>query len=110
MDHLPELERALRTAQEGFRRYNEAAFPARPPEFFALELAGEAGELANNEKRIWKGRQIAREKLADEAADVFIAVVNYANARGIDLAGAVSSKLHEIERRRLRDKEDDLPL
>ncbi|MBI5154506.1 hypothetical protein HZA57_04640, partial [Candidatus Poribacteria bacterium] len=49
-------------------------------------------------------------ELADEAADVLIAVVNYANARGMDLGAAVATKLHEIERRRLRDREDELPL
>lgn len=110
LSFIPELERALSTAQSGFRAYNLAAFPARPAEFFALELAGEAGEIANNEKKIWKGRSIPHGELADEAADVLIAVVNYANARGIDLAAAVGGKLREIERRRLRDSEDGLPL
>lgn len=107
---VPELEQALRTAQDGFARYNAAAFPSRPPEFFALELAGEAGELANKEKKLWKGRAIPPEDLADEAADVVIAAVNYANARGLDLAGAVARKLREIERRRRADADAGLPL
>lgn len=110
LSFVPALEMALRVAQVGFAAYNEAAFPARPPEFFALELAGEAGEVANKEKKRWKGREIPLAELADEAADVLIAVVNYANARGIDLAGAVAAKLREIERRRLADKERGLPL
>jgi len=110
LSFIPPLENALRQAQEGFNAYNCAAFPKRPAEFFALELAGEAGEIANNEKKIWKGREIPHEDLADEAADVLIAVVNYANARGIDLAGAVAEKLHEIERRRRRDREEGKPL
>ncbi|MCB2153350.1 hypothetical protein KQI84_00560 [bacterium] len=110
MDFVEDLRRALATAQQGFRDYNRAAFPERPAEFFALELAGEAGEIANKEKKVWKGRDIPLEDLADEAADVVIAAVNYSNARGIDLAQAVADKLHEIERRRLRDKEKGLPL
>ncbi len=107
---IPALEEALRTAQEGFDLYNRVAFPARPAEFFALELAGEAGEVANKEKKVWKGREIPLEDLADEAADVLIAVVNYANARGIDLASAVGAKLTEIERRRLVDLDEGRPV
>lgn len=97
---LDQVEATLRITQQRFDEYNRAAFPPRPPEFFALELAGETGELANKEKKIWKGRDIPREELAEEAADVFIAVINYANARGIDLAGAVADKTRAIERRR----------
>ncbi len=110
LDFIEPLRAALATAQAGFREYNAAAFPPRTPQFFALELAGEAGEVANKEKKAWKGREIPHDELADEAADVFIAVVNYANSRGIDLAAAVGEKLLEIERRRLRDKEDGKPL
>jgi len=101
LDFIPALEEALSRAQKGFDRYNRQAFPRRPPEFFALELSGEAGELANKEKKLWKGRAVDCGELADEAADVFIAVVNYANSRGMDLAAAVAGKLREIERRRL---------
>lgn len=106
LEFLDSVRSALETAQHGLDRYNEAAFPKRPPEFFALELAGEAGEVANKEKKLWKGRDLPREELADEAADVFIALVNYANARGIDLGNAVVAKVREIERRRLADLAD----
>lgn len=91
----------LASIQRGFDDYQKACFTERAPEFFALELNGEAGELANNEKKAWKGKAIAHGLFEDEAADVFIALVNYANARGVDLAEAVSRKLEEIERRRL---------
>lgn len=106
LSFLGDLEAALRAALAGFERYNRAAFPARPPQFFALELAGEAGEVANDEKKAWKGRDVAPERLADEAADVFIALVNYANSRGIDLAAAVCAKVREIERRRIAEGDD----
>jgi NTP pyrophosphatase (non-canonical NTP hydrolase) len=83
--------------QQGFDAYQQAAFIARPPEFFCLELCGEAGELANLEKKLWKGRDIAHADLADEAADIFIALMNYCNARGIDLSHAVANKLLRIK-------------
>ncbi|MBI5153673.1 hypothetical protein HZA57_00415, partial [Candidatus Poribacteria bacterium] len=63
MGHVADLEKALHIAQAGFRDYNAAAFPSRPPEFFALELAGEAGEIANKEKKLWKGRDIPLEEM-----------------------------------------------
>lgn len=100
---MTELARALQEAQRGLAFYNEKAFPPRPPEFFALELSGEAGELANKEKKIWKGKPIPVEDLAEEAADVLIAVLNYSNSRGINLGEALLHKLNVIEDRRLAD-------
>jgi NTP pyrophosphatase (non-canonical NTP hydrolase) len=37
---------------------------------------------------------------AAAAADVFIALLNYANVRGVDLGRAVEVKMAEVERRR----------
>jgi len=82
--------------QQAFDAYQNACFIARPPEFFCLELCGEAGELANLEKKLWKGADIAAHRVEDEAADVFISLMNYANARGINLAAAVTDKLSRI--------------
>ena len=39
------------------------------------------------------------DKLADEAADVFIALINYCNSREINLELSVEKKLAEIEKR-----------
>lgn len=103
MRFASELADALRAGQQGLAQYNRAAFPERSPQFFALELAGEAGEIANKEKKLWKGRELPLSDLEEEAADVLIAVLNYANSRNIDLAQALESKLKEIERRRLED-------
>ncbi len=100
LDFLHDLPRALDTIQRGFDAYQRACFPARPPEFFALELAGETGELANDEKKAWKGRTVEPARFADEAADVFIALLNYCNARGVPLGPAVAAKVREIDRRR----------
>ncbi len=93
----------LRDLQGEFETYQRAAFPEREPRFFALELCGEAGELANLEKKTWKGREVDEADFIDEAADVVIAIMNYANARNIDIAHAVSGKMAEIDRRRLRE-------
>lgn len=87
----------LEPIQRSFDVYQKAAFIPRPSEFFCLELCGEAGELANLEKKVWKGKDIDHADIADEAADVLIALMNYCNARGIDLAHAVSNKLIRIK-------------
>lgn len=86
--------------QSRFAAYQQEHFPERVPEFFCLELCGEAGELANLEKKRWKGIEIPSDKLADEAADVLIALINYTNACNVDLAAAVTAKLATIEKAR----------
>ncbi len=100
---LPRSYGGLQALQAEFMAYQRAVFPAREPRFFALELCGEAGELANLEKKEWRGTVSEDADYADEAADVLIAVLNYANERGIDLAEAVSEKMAEIDRRRLEN-------
>lgn len=90
----------IRHLQDEFAAYQNACFPERSPAFFSLELCGEAGELANLEKKAWKGKSIDRERFEDEAADVLIALLNYANSKSIDLAHAVEVKLNTIEERR----------
>jgi NTP pyrophosphatase (non-canonical NTP hydrolase) len=90
----------LNGLQQQFHSYQVESFPQRQPEFFCLELCGEAGELANLEKKKWKGQHVDDEDLADEVADVFIALMNYSNARGLRLGDAVRSKLARIEVKR----------
>jgi NTP pyrophosphatase (non-canonical NTP hydrolase) len=87
--------------QEAFGNYQSEYFQERSPQFFCLELNGEAGELANTEKKIWKGRENEESKLADEAADVFIALFNYVNSRNIKLEESIINKLKKIEQIRL---------
>ncbi len=102
---LPTSYEGLRTLQEQFRRYQDTAFPHRPPRFFSLELAGETGELANLEKKVWKGRTIDDADFRDEAADVCIALLNYANSRRIDLSRAVAEKMSRIDATRVAEPE-----
>lgn len=87
----------LSRIQNQFNQYQKEYFPERSPQFFCLELNGEAGELANLEKKRWKGREVSDEKIADETADVLIALMNYANSRNINLEKAVQNKLKIIE-------------
>lgn len=100
LEFLKLLPSDLANVQRGFDAYQRACFPERGTHFFALELCGEAGELANLEKKDWKGKEIPPERFADEAADVLISLMNYANSRGVDLGKAVAEKVLEIERRR----------
>lgn len=93
----------LKNIQNEFDVYQKNAFESRSPSFFSLELCGECGELANLEKKIWRdpSKEIEMEKLSDEAADVFIALMNYCNTRNIDLENSVMIKLVKIEEKRL---------
>ncbi|MBK7412467.1 MAG: hypothetical protein IPI29_07930 [Ignavibacteria bacterium] len=93
---IESVEQGLAPIQRAFDAYQNECFIPRPPEFFALELCGEAGELANLEKKRWKGAPPNDAHTADEAADVLIALMNFCNARGIDLAAAVALKLPRI--------------
>ncbi len=99
-DIFSELPDFISAVQDNFNSYQQKFFTARTPEFFCLELNGEAGELANLEKKKWKGREVEQERFEDEAADVFIALMNYSNARNINLGKAVYSKLQAIEQKR----------
>lgn len=94
------IKDSLVAIQNEFDEYQNRCFPSRTPEFFCLELNGEAGELANLEKKRWKGKSIEKEQIADEAADVLIALMNYCNAANINIGNAVKLKLLKIETKR----------
>lgn len=100
IDNFADTETQLRIIQKKFDEYQKERFPVRSAEFFCLELCGEAGELANIEKKRWKGNIVPSAQFSDEAADVFIALMNYCNARGVELGKAVLKKLYIIEEKR----------
>ena len=102
---LPSSYDGLARLQAEFMTYQTAAFPERPSRFFARELAGETGELANLEKKVWKGRTVDAADFEDEAADVCIALLNFANSRSIDLAQAVAKKMKRIDGKRILEPE-----
>ncbi|OGU59443.1 MAG: hypothetical protein A2X64_00860 [Ignavibacteria bacterium GWF2_33_9] len=105
---LSSISDSLSEIQNNFDAYQVANFPERTPQFFCLELNGEAGELANDEKKIWKGREILKEKLAEEAADVFIALMNYVNSRKLNLQDSVIIKIKKNEEMRKERAEKGL--
>ena len=94
---LPRSWEWPRLLQDEFRQYPDGAFPPRPPEFFSLELCGEAGELANLKKKVGKARSIAAEYQEDEAAAVLITLLKVSNSRQPDLAGAVEVEMGRVE-------------
>lgn len=100
-DLLPQHYAGIEDLQKEFARYQKAGFPERGANFFALELNGEAGELANLEKKVWKGKEIPLDQFEDQAADVLIALLNYANARGVNLAKATEKKMAVIDTKRI---------
>ncbi|MBI1390112.1 MAG: hypothetical protein GC154_16850 [bacterium] len=104
--HLPSAYEAIERLQKQFDEYQRLAFPERGANFFALELNGEAGELANLEKKAWKGKRIDAAEFADEAADVLIALLNYCNARCVNLARAAEEKMIRIDDNRVKENQD----
>jgi len=104
---LKAIGQGLPQIQKCFDNYQEEFFPKRQPEFFCLELNGEAGELANAEKKIWKGLSVPQEKLEDEAADVFIALLNYVNSRKLNLTDALITKLNKINNSKVNQLNND---
>lgn len=97
---LSDISTYLERIQKGFDIYQKGYFKQKSSEFFCLELNGEAGELANYEKKQWKGDLIDISNFEDEAADVFIALMNYANEKNINISEAVQKKLNKIELKR----------
>jgi NTP pyrophosphatase (non-canonical NTP hydrolase) len=76
------------------------------PKNLSMALAAEAGELM--EHFLWaspeQSRDIAREparraRIAEELADVVIYALEFANATGLDVAGAIESKMEQNARK-----------
>jgi NTP pyrophosphatase (non-canonical NTP hydrolase) len=106
---LSDISKCLVRIQKDFEDYQKAHFRQKSSQFFCLELNGEAGELANLEKKDWKGDDVDFSDFEDEAADVFIALMNYANEKKINISDSVTKKLNKIEIKRLElEKENKL--
>ncbi len=109
--------------QEALKRFNEDRDWGRyhSPRNLAMALVVEASELM--ELFLWSSDQGPQPpvegrapKVADEAADVLICLLNLCRARGIDLARATQDKLernavrYPVERARGRlEKAEELP-
>lgn len=67
--------------------------------FLALAQAGEAGELANLYKKIWRGDKIPLAKIESEIADVYIYLKHLCGHLGIDIDAAATKKVDEVSQR-----------
>ena len=92
--------------------FDSQRFQSLGPGYVALNIAGEAGELANVIKKLWRAdTRIAQPegyaaiagdeliKVADEIADVVMLTLVLANHLGIDVEAEVERKLGVIDAR-----------
>jgi NTP pyrophosphatase (non-canonical NTP hydrolase) len=67
--------------------------------FLALAICGEAGELANLVKKLWRGDEVDRDQIRDEIADIRIYLEHISRHLDIDLDKACERKLDEVHDR-----------
>ena len=75
--------------------------------FLALAICGEAGELANLIKKLWRGDAVEEAEIRDEIADIRIYLEHLSRHLRIDLDYECDRKLDEVANR-LTAKEQDL--
>jgi NTP pyrophosphatase (non-canonical NTP hydrolase) len=64
--------------------------------FLALAICGEAGELANLIKKLWRGDEVEEAQIRDEIADIRIYLEHISRHLNIDLDRACDRKLDEV--------------
>ena len=64
--------------------------------FLALAICGEAGELANLVKKMWRGDDVGSSQIRDEIADLRIYLEHLCRHLQIDLDSACDQKLDEV--------------
>jgi NTP pyrophosphatase (non-canonical NTP hydrolase) len=76
------------------------------PKNLSMALAAEAGELMEHflwvtpeQSRAIAGDSVKRGRIAEELADVVIYALEFANATGIDVAGAIEAKMEANARK-----------
>jgi NTP pyrophosphatase (non-canonical NTP hydrolase) len=81
-----------------------AAFPGHRetwgPAEWGCAVAGEAGELANKCKKVFRGDPVPIKDIADELSDVILYADLLADHFGIDLAAAIRSKFNEVSEKK----------
>ncbi len=93
-------------------RFDAERFHSLGPGYLALSIAGEAGELANDVKKVWRrnpnvGRPDGfaaagaedRARFADELADIVMLCVVLANHLDLDIEAELARKLGVIDER-----------
>ncbi len=102
----------IRALQEHYRLVSaRRGYDGERPNQIMLLLVEEIGELARairKELGLHRDRRYTADSMADELADVQLYLVHLANAIGVDLADAVSTKEMEVARGRV-PAEHDLP-
>lgn len=76
--------------------------------YVALGLAGEAGEIANKVKKLYRdgdgcANELRRDQLADELGDVLWYVAEFAAQLGMPLAEIADRNLRKLQDRALRN-------
>ena len=98
--------------QQEVAEFDAQRFRSLGPGYIALSLAGEAGELANLIKKLWRQEPAvampegyaalpnnARSAVGDELADIVMLSLVLANHLGIDLETELRRKLEVIDAR-----------
>lgn len=67
--------------------------------YCALGLAGEAGEVANNVKKIVRDKVDKTAAIVDELGDVLWYIARLADELGVDLSDVVDFNVEKLERR-----------
>ena len=70
--------------------------------YWALALAGEAGEMCNLVKKQLRDGTDTKQAVADELADIVIYALLQASVMGIDLEAAVLRKCEKIDYRNMK--------
>lgn len=102
----PDLQEQFTILQQACSERNKLWDPSAQlgPQYRALELGGEAGEVLNVVKKLERerlnlpGSRTTVEFLAQELADVVICAQNLANQYGIDLWAATRGKFNDTSR------------
>ncbi|HEY3117762.1 MAG TPA: hypothetical protein VGK54_13545 [Chloroflexota bacterium] len=100
------------TIQQEIGEFDAQRFTSLGPGYLALNLAGEAGELANFVKKLWRRDSAIggpegfgvlgdgdRAQVADELADIAILAMVLANHLDIDVESEARKKLAVIDQR-----------
>lgn len=101
----------LEEAQQAVAVWHRREFPRVKPEWLALIVCEEAGEVARCILKLAQGIRLEtdwKDELEKEAADVLIALLALADRHGFDLAAAWSARFHStVERRQFATAEPE---
>lgn len=96
MNQLSDYELRIK----GMDFYKEAS--VGPLSFYALGVAGEAGEVAEKVKKFYRDGNITPESIALELGDVCWYITRLANLLGFSLSEILAMNIEKLESRRAR--------